>query len=494
MVGTSATMAMLLVGAALALHATSDQALTPRNLPQRSEHEVRAAHEDPAPPGPVGWEAVNNGNMPRARGTMGFCTHPTFGLLVFGGEVSETEFVDETWLLPATPGTWQLQDYAPGHKPSNRSNPAMARYNEGCLLFGGIGVSPGYVVYSDTWFWTPFQGWRQLLTSPEQRALPHPSPRFYHTLNELSDGNLFLFGGRHGLYGTTDASLGDSWTWSQGRWHRAPIPDRLPAGSITPEMTPDAQLRHQPRARWGHGMACGLTNTGPATGNDFTGFGVPECVMFGGSQFGDDDYFQDTWILKREFARGNFTNRYFWEQMNSNLPSPHGRWCFSMATCGSRVLMIGGSTDFRVSADETWMWSPTIRPVELPEHPPAHQGEWNRLYGSDSILEGDWPDGVRPDAAGPYRITGFGIGSWGALGQSDVILYGGVKNATGGLYMHKGWETSEMFRWSCPPEPAPPPASSPPPPPPSLPPLGEPGSDCTLTTPPTCGPYAPSPR
>ena len=154
--------------------------------------------------------------------------------------------------------------------------------------------------------------------------------------------------------------------------------------------------------------------------------------MFGGSQFGDDDYFQDTWILKREWAGGNLTNNYFWEQMNSNLPAPHGRWCFSMATCGSHVLMVGGSTDFRVSADETWMWSPHIRPVELPEHPPAHQGEWNRLYGSDSILEGDWPDGVRPAAAGPYRITGFGIGSWGALGRSDVILFGGVKNATGG--------------------------------------------------------------
>ena len=53
---------------------------------------------------------------------------------------------------------------------------------------------------------------------------------------------------------------------------------------------------------------------------------------------------------------------------------------------------------------------------------------------------------------------------------------GGVNNATGGLFLHKGWETSEMWRWPCEADTWPealvasPPAPPPPPPPPSLPP------------------------
>ena len=119
--------------------------------------------------------------------------------------------------------------------------------------------------------------------------------------------------------------------------------------------------------------------------------------MFGGSQVADEDYLADTWMLKvqtDEHGVETVPRQYFWEQQNSRF-SPHGRWSFQMATCGSRVIFCGGSTDFRVSADEMWMWSPVNRIVEIPDHPPAHLGEWTRLFGTDAIEDADWGAGGR---------------------------------------------------------------------------------------------------
>jgi len=240
-------------------------------------------------------------------------------------------------------------------------------------------------------------------------------------------------------------------------------------------MNDAARRRNTPNPRWGHGMTCSLSNTGPPMANNMTGFGRVECVMFGGAQIADDDFLDDTWLLRVATSENGteFTPRQYWWERQNGRNIPHGRWCFSMATCGSHVIMIGGSTDFRLSADETWVWSPVVRPVELPAHIPGHLGEWTRYYGVDPMLDMPTP---RPEAAGPLRVTGFGINNWGGIGSSDIILYGGVNNATGGNFLHKGWETSEMWRWPCTTETWPeamtasPPSPPSPPPPPSLPP------------------------
>lgn len=110
--------------------------------------------------------------------------------------------------------------------------------------------------------------------------------------------------------------------------------------------------------------------------------------------------------------------QYFWERQNSRV-SPHGRWCVALATCGSRVLLVGGSTDFRVSADETWLWQPTPRSVEDPSHPPSFVGEWTRLYGTDPF---DDMRGGRPAGAGPLRVAGYSVANAHAMGQSDIVL------------------------------------------------------------------------
>jgi len=75
-----------------------------------------------------GWEYVPNENMPDGRGTAGMCSHPDFGILIFGGELTEQIFTSETWLLPSPGGTWQQLMYASGNAPSERSNPGLARY------------------------------------------------------------------------------------------------------------------------------------------------------------------------------------------------------------------------------------------------------------------------------------------------------------------------------------------------------------------------------
>jgi len=439
------TMALWLVGSPFAVP-------TPRG--------TAALQQIDRPNPPVGWSAVENSNMPLGRGTAGICTGP-WGVMVYGGELTEHMWTAQTLLLHELGGQWQTLSYPEGSYPAARANPGMARYGAGCLMFGGVGdPSLNYPNYGDTWFWTPTGGWTELTLSPS------PSPRFYHTLVPMSNGELIMFGGRTRLFADRIASGGDTWVYNASGWTNITTSIRGPGPSG------GSMLTNVPPPRWGHGMTCGLTHTGsPQATMGPLPTSKLECVMYGGSQMADADYFDDTWIVRVQVdpATGAevVPRTYYWEQVNT-MVKPHGRWCFSMATCGSRVVMVGGSTDYRISADETWVWEPTIRPVEDPSHPPGHQGEWVRYYGIDPIHT--IPN--RPAAAGPLHISGFGITNVGALGASDIVLFGGVNNQIGGNFVHKGWETAEMFTWPCTPETwpeamvaSPPTPPSPPPPP-----------------------------
>ena len=428
----------------------------------------------------VGWTQIFNGNMPIGRTASSMCTG-AFGILVFGGGVHEHRFTDETWLLPALGGSWRLIATPEGRPhPRARAVAGMARYGSGCIMYGGVGRTQGtnvsfpeFDLLDETWQWTPDGGWVEL-TPPNT-----PPPRFYHTLKELSDGSLFLYGGRTSLFGTAAVSMGDTWSFRDGAWSPMNMLVEVPEAAQTPMMRRDGfNLRNTPPPRWGQAMACNLSNTGPALSNSLTGYGKVECVMFGGSQVADDDYFSDTWLLKvatDENGTVASPRAYFWDQQNSRV-QPHGRWSFMMATCGSRALFLGGSTDFRVSADETWVWEPVTRVVELPDHPPSRLGEWRRLYGTDPINDGEYGSAGRPALAGPVRIAGYALANVGAVGASDIVLFGGAKNQSGGGFAHKGWETSEMWRWPCSAEEWPeaviasPPMPPSPPPPPFFPP------------------------
>ena len=123
------------------------------------------------------------------------CAGP-WGVLVFGGGVHEHRFTNETWLLPQLGGRWTQLHYPEGSYPTIRAVAGIAKYGEGCILFGGVqrtdGDANAWPVFSlldDTWMWTLARGWEQL-----EITGPTPPPRFYHTLKELSDGSLFLYG------------------------------------------------------------------------------------------------------------------------------------------------------------------------------------------------------------------------------------------------------------------------------------------------------------
>merc|ERR1719161_977755 len=75
----------------------------------------------------VGWTEINNGNMPLGRGTSGICSGP-WGILVFGGELSEHFWTSQTLLLERLGGEWQVLSFDEGAHPSARSNPGMARF------------------------------------------------------------------------------------------------------------------------------------------------------------------------------------------------------------------------------------------------------------------------------------------------------------------------------------------------------------------------------
>ena len=437
--------APLLVAVALAAAARPTSSDGAAMVPPRTIMDLQAAAGST-----LGWELVNNSNLPEGRGVPGICTG-SWGTMIFGGETLETENSDETWLLDEPGGEWQRMEY-PIH-PSARALPAVAPWNGGCLLFAGVFHNGMTTMFNDTWFWTPNDGWTEL------HPAHAPTPRFYHTLKDMSNGQLVLFGGRNQLIGAEASSLGETWIWN-GTWTELSFPGNM----------------NLPWRRWGHAMTCGLFHTGPPT---VTSAQLPngaiECLLFSGAQQGDDDYLDDTWLFRyqTDFTTNEvIPNSYFWEQLNDDV-RPHGRWCFSIATCGSRVLMVGGSTDFRLAADETWVWEPSVRAVESASSS-GHQGHWRRLYGTGPFDEIPEP---RPPGAGPLRISAHAMANAGGrLGASDILLFGGVNNQSGGLFIHKGWETSEMWRWPCTEETWPealiasPPAPPSPPQPPSLPP------------------------
>jgi len=431
------------------------------------------------PASEVGWEEVFNSGNPLGRTASAACAGD-WGIMGFGGGLHEHRFTDETWLLPKLGGTWRRLMPEEGRPyPVQRAVTGLAKYRNGCIMFGGTSRTQGtntsmprFSLLNDTWFWTPEEGWVELAQEVA------PPGRFYHTLKELSDGTLFLYGGRVELFGTREYSRGDTWVFADGAWSRMNLLTQLPPTPMTPHMPASALLRNEPQPRWGHAMACSLTNTGPAMMSNATGWGKVECVMFGGSQTADEDYLDDTWLLRVATHRNGtelVPRTYFWEQQNSRT-TPHGRWCFMMATCGSRAIFIGGSTDFRVSADETWMWSPVTRNVDLPAHPPGRLGEWTRLYGTDPMEDADWGGAERPAAAGPRRPAGYALFNLNTVGSSDIIFYAGAINQEGGTFTRKGWETAQMYRWPCGEDTWPeamvasPPAPPLPPPPPDFPP------------------------
>ena len=108
-----------------------------------------------------------------------------------------------------------------------------------------------------------------------------------------------------------------------------------------------------------------------------------------------------------------------------------------MTTCPdpkNGVVLVGGSTDYRVSGVGTYVWTPTPIPHEESSenigHPPGHTGKWQF---ADSTA------GLNPS----QRSVGTMVTTDAKLG---VVLWGGYFNASGGN--HPGVLNNRTWRWT----------------------------------------------
>jgi len=199
------------------------------------------------------WGLLDTGSSsPTARQGHAMATLPGIGVLLFGGDGGEAQYLGDTWLFTydgTGTGTWA--DLTPNTSPTARMYHAMASTPSGVLLFGGLAsVKPptsngtgGYLNYvgiplGDTWQFNTITGtWGLLATGS-----PSPVARLGHGMAALplsaTPSGVLLFGGvldtitpdytgnylQNGVYTTDDTWLFNTSTASWTQLSTSPTP------------------------------------------------------------------------------------------------------------------------------------------------------------------------------------------------------------------------------------------------------------------------------
>lgn len=182
-------------------------------------------------------------------------------VVMFGGYTPGllgNTYYNDLWAYSFKTSKWNLQmasNCASATQPACRAYGSMGRDGSGqMVLFGGAN---GTTVLGDTWTLSGSTWSAYTLNSPPARQ--QAAMAFFNKPGGGTAVGLMLFGGRNGA-----STLGDTWTWSGGRWTQI-----YGAGAGSPSSRYDA-----------------------AAATD-TSNGV---VMFGGNSGTGLD--ADTWLLK----------------------------------------------------------------------------------------------------------------------------------------------------------------------------------------------------
>ena len=164
------------------------------------------------------WSQLSPSTSPPARFASSMVYDPALGKIVLFGGVNDGATADyaDTWTFDGT--NWAPVTIA--SPPASRYGHQIAYDAEASrvILFGGNHCTTGCtdaVALPGTY---GFDGssWTPLTTTSE------PGPRSQHVMSyDASTRQVVLFGG---LYHTTssDTTLGDTWVWQGGDWHRQP--------------------------------------------------------------------------------------------------------------------------------------------------------------------------------------------------------------------------------------------------------------------------------
>jgi hypothetical protein len=244
-----------------------------------------------------------------------------FGGIRWGGAFGTGALSSETWEL--CDGEWSQVET--GVQPPERTRSAMAHdtRRHRCILFGGVGRigEHGSGTLGDTWTYANGR-WRQW--RPDSGTAP--SPRYGHVLAyDEHIGAAVLFGG---ALRREAKPLEDTWLFAGGSWHKFPGPE--------PPGRRNAAFAYDP---------------------DLGG-----CVLNGGSD--DDDgerRLAATWLF-RDLRWTRLTTRF-----DTEPQSDHG---LAYHAAARRLVMFGGLVrphGLLVRGEDAW------RRIEVRTSPPRHQ-------------------------------------------------------------------------------------------------------------------------
>jgi len=377
----------------------------------------------PPPPGasPPQWSELPTPTAPSPRTgeTMAYDASDGYVLLFGGGNPSTTSGwyeIGDTWTF--SNGAWSNITSTLTNAPSPRSDGGMV-YDpaiSSIVLFGGQAGNGGAISLNDTW--TYHAGvWTNV--TPAVGPSPRVSPAMAW---DNSSDEIVLFGGC--VDGTCSAVLGDTWTFSSGRWTNV-------TGATAPPSRGGAGFSYDAQDGYdllfgGRSATARFNDTWSFSGGTWTNRTagaapslrvypleaydppIDSVVVYGGEYFGV--FYNDTW----SYSGGAWTN------LTSRLienPGPLGRGSLTTLPANAGLVEFGGLSTTALSSNATWelLTSPTSALLVV-DVSPASCGPL--LVGNDSNVSSGTQLRLAPGnytAAAP-PCAGYLFAHWTAQG------------------------------------------------------------------------------
>jgi hypothetical protein len=252
-----------------------------------------------------GWAQQFPATSPSARGGAAAAYDPiTRTVVLFGGNDSNNEYLNDTWTWDGSTWTQQFPAVSPAPRAFSTSSMTYDAATGTVLMFGGASSAP----LGDTWEWNGrTKTWTQRF--PPTSPSPRRGPLAYDAVSK----KVLLFGGDTATGDCCDVYYNDTWTWDGNTWTQL-FPGASPAARAEASLAYDAEIgrvvvfggyiipgqglddtwawngttweqrqtRNQPAATWGGTMIFDPLNYG--------------LILFGGENTGDP-FTSDTWLF-----------------------------------------------------------------------------------------------------------------------------------------------------------------------------------------------------
>jgi len=278
-------------------------------------------------------------------------------VILFGGVISNTGSVGDTWVFDYSNDTWTNR--TPGTAPAARGLPDMVYDSSGdqTILFGGVGrLGP----LGDTWSYDyPSNTWT-IINANSPGAVVFASMAYDPTADRV-----FLFGG---------AVFGMTLVWKNDTW----------ALSVADKTWTNTHASTSPSARGGAPLAYDSVSE--------------VALLFGGANtFANtpSGYFNDTWAY-------NATANAWSNVTPVHSPSPRVLSALAYDPIADRAVLFGGAPGSGIPYDDAWAFQYVPPVPSFPPSPPRNL----QASGGDSHVALVWE---APSSNGSAPVTNYRI-------------------------------------------------------------------------------------